>query len=554
VRYLALATDYDGTLAFQGSVREETFAALERLRASGRKVILVTGRDLDDLQRVCPRLDLFDRIVAENGALLYRPQSREEILLAEPPPPELATMLRTMRVEPLSEGRVIVATREPHQVEALEVVRQLGLEMQVIFNKGAVMLLPSGVNKHTGLVAALDELGLSLRNTVAVGDAENDHAMLAASECGVAVFNSLPALKDRADLVTRAARGEGVEELIAGLLENDLRSVVVARHALLLGERHDGTEVRISPAGRRVLVAGPSGSGKTTAATGIIERLMEQGYQCCIIDPEGDYEGFEGLVGIGTSERAPSVDEVLELLVRPDVHIGVSLLGVPIEDRPAFFATLLPRLQAMRSKLGRPHWIVIDEAHHLFPSGWQPAGLTMPHELGGVLLVTVHPEKVARVMLDAVDTAIAVGNDPEETLRSVSGGAVLRLKPEEGEVVVWTGDQMEPLKLVPGKAQHRRHRRKYAAGNVQEKAFVFKGPDGKLNLKAQNLSVFLQMAEGVDDATWAHHLRQNDYSKWFREAIKDEGLAEETRQIESHLPRSRARIREAVEKRYTLPE
>jgi HAD superfamily hydrolase (TIGR01484 family) len=237
VRYLALATDYDGTLASQGTVRPETIAALERLRASGRKLILVTGRDLDDLQRVCPRLSLFDRVVAENGALLYRPQSREEILLAEPPPPELAEKLRQRRVEPLSEGRVIVATREPHQIAALEVVRAMGLETQVIFNKGAVMLLPSGVNKHTGLVAALDELGLSLRNTVAIGDAENDHAMLAASECGVAVSNSLASLKERADLVTSKARGEGVEELIERLLADDLRSLVVPRHSLLPGER-----------------------------------------------------------------------------------------------------------------------------------------------------------------------------------------------------------------------------------------------------------------------------------------------------------------------------
>jgi len=82
-------------------------------------------------------------------------------------------------------GRVIVATREPYQVAALETVRELGLEWQVIFNKGAVMLLPSGVNKQTGLAAALGELGLSMRNTVAVGDAENDHAILAASECGL---------------------------------------------------------------------------------------------------------------------------------------------------------------------------------------------------------------------------------------------------------------------------------------------------------------------------------------------------------------------------------
>jgi HAD superfamily hydrolase (TIGR01484 family) len=279
VRYLALATDYDGTLASNASVRKQTFAALERLRKSGRRVILVTGRDLDDLVRVCPDLEVFDRVVAENGAVIYRPQTREEVVLAEAPPAALAELLRAKGVEPLSTGRVIVATREPHEMAAVDAVRQLGLELQIVFNKGAVMLLPSGVNKQTGLAAALDELGLSPRSTVAVGDAENDHAMLAASECGVAVSNALGSLKDRADLVTRGARGDGVEELIDRILEDDLRSVVVPRHALLLGVRRDGTEVHLAPAGRRVLIAGPSGSGKTTAATGFIERVMSAGYQ-----------------------------------------------------------------------------------------------------------------------------------------------------------------------------------------------------------------------------------------------------------------------------------
>src|SRR5438270_5722651 len=287
VRYLALATDYDGTLAEQGTVRPETVAAVERLRKGGRRAILVTGRELRDLQTVFDRFDLFDLVVAENGALLYRPQTREEKCVAEPPPPALAERLRQRGATPLHTGRVIVATREPYEVAAVEVVRELGLEWQVIFNKGAVMLLPSGVNKQTGLKVALDELSLSPRNTVAVGDAENDHAMLAASECGVAVANALDSLKAHADLITGGARGAGVEELIDRMVEDDLLSLVVGRHALLVGIRRDRSEARIAPAGRRVLVAGPSGSGKTTAATGLIERLMSAGYQCCIVDPEG---------------------------------------------------------------------------------------------------------------------------------------------------------------------------------------------------------------------------------------------------------------------------
>ena len=551
MRYLAVATDYDGTLAEQGTVRPETVAAVERLRKSGRRVVLVTGRELRDLQTVFDRFDLFDLVVAENGALLYRPQTREEKCVAEPPPPALAERLRQRGATPLHTGRVIVATREPYEVAAVEVVRELGLEWQVIFNKGAVMLLPSGVNKQTGLTLALEELCLSMRNTVAVGDAENDHAMLAASECGVAVANALDSLKERADLVTRGARGAGVEELIDRIIEDDLRSVVVARHALLLGTRRDGTESRIAPAGRRLLIAGPSGSGKTTVATGFIERLMAAGYQCCIVDSEGDYGGFEGLVSVGTQERAPAVGEILELLAKPSVHVAVSMVAVPVNDRPAFFATLLPRLQELRARTGRPHWIVIDEAHHLFPASWQPAPLTLPRELGGVLMVTANPQQVSPAMLETVDTALAVGKTPERALQPF--GRVPPVELEDGEVLAWSNGQAEPLRLVQGKAQMR-HRRKYAAG-VGGDAFVFRGPQGKLKLRAQNLGIFLQMAEGVDEETWMHHLARRDYSKWFRTVIKDDALAAEAEQIESGGgPESRDRIRDAIGKRYTLPE
>ncbi len=46
----------------------------------------MTGRELPNLRRVFDKFDLFDRVVAENGAVLYRPQKREEKVLAEPPP------------------------------------------------------------------------------------------------------------------------------------------------------------------------------------------------------------------------------------------------------------------------------------------------------------------------------------------------------------------------------------------------------------------------------------------------------------------------------------
>lgn len=222
MRYLALATDYDGTLASDGQVDEKTLAALGRLRDSGRKLILVTGRHLDDLCNVFPQLDLFERVVVENGALLYRPETREEKPLAEPPPPEFVKALQERGIDNLAVGRVIVATWHPHEDTVLDVIRQLGVEYQVIFNKGAVMVLPSGINKAFGLGAALEEMGLSPHNTVAVGDAENDHTLLSFCACGVAVANALPMLKERADYVTKGERGAGVAELIDHLVSSDL--------------------------------------------------------------------------------------------------------------------------------------------------------------------------------------------------------------------------------------------------------------------------------------------------------------------------------------------
>lgn len=226
MRYLALATDYDGTLATNGRVEEETLAALKRLRGSGRRLIMVTGRQLDDLLNVFPHLDLFEQVVVENGALLYQPAIREEKLLGEPPPEEFIKALRQRGVNPLSVGRVIVATWHPHETTVLDIIRHLGLELQVIFNKNAVMVLPTGVNKASGLSAALSQLGLSSHNTVGVGDAENDHAFLNFCGCGVAVANALPMLKEHADFVTQAARGAGVVELIDQLIASDLAELV----------------------------------------------------------------------------------------------------------------------------------------------------------------------------------------------------------------------------------------------------------------------------------------------------------------------------------------
>jgi hypothetical protein len=419
MRYFALACDYDETLASHGLVAPEGWEAIKRLRASGRRAILVTGRGLDDLPRLLPEPTLFDRIVAENGALLYRPQTHEEKLLGEPPPPRFVRRLSDRQVSPLHVGRVIVATTRPHDVAALETIGELGLELQLIYNKSSVMILPSGINKATGLIASLKELGLSPHNVVGVGDAENDHAFLKRCEASVAVPRALPSIREEADWISPG----GVVELIEHLCFDDLNFLEpkLRRHRIDLGIRDDGVEIAVPPYGANLLIMGTSGSGKSTLATGFLERLSDHAYQFCVIDPEGDYQTFEGPVVLGTAKRAPTVSEVLQILEQPEQNAVVNLLGVSLEHRPSFFDTLLSALMEMRSRTGRPHWIVIDKSHHLLPSEWEPTQHHLPKELRGLLLITVHPEHVSRAVLSQVDGVLAVGETPQRTLSASWG-------------------------------------------------------------------------------------------------------------------------------------
>jgi hydroxymethylpyrimidine pyrophosphatase-like HAD family hydrolase len=230
MRFLALATDYDGTLATHGSVEQEIFPPLQRLRASGRKLLLVTGRQLDDLKRVFPEYAIFDRIVAENGALVFCPESGHEVLLCDPPDPKLIAALRGRGV-PFSAGRAIIATDDAHHTAVASAIHELdlALDVHIVLNKGSLMVLPAGVDKSTGLKAALSELQIDSANVVGIGDAENDAALLAACGCGAAVANALPQIKRDANLVTNSAHGAGVVEVVRQLLDNDLAGCALRR-------------------------------------------------------------------------------------------------------------------------------------------------------------------------------------------------------------------------------------------------------------------------------------------------------------------------------------
>ncbi len=574
MRYHVLAADYDGTLAHHGRIDDDTWAALRRLKESGRKAVMVTGRQLEELLPLLIETGgdaaptVFSRIVAENGALVYDPATKEIRTLAPAPPEAFITALRARGLD-IAVGHVIVAGWEPHQDVILGAIRDLGLELQVIFNKGAVMILPTGMNKATGLAAALAELGLSPHNAVGVGDAENDHALVMACELGCAVSNALPALQDKADLILSSGHGAGVTELIDRMLDDDLASAEarLVRHHLEIGTALEGdAPFAVDPYRTNIMVCGTSGSGKSTLTTSLLERLSKAGYQFAIIDPEGDYASLSEAVVLGGQQRAPLVEEVVDVLRDPARNVVANLLGTAVEHRPEHFARVASALAELRARTGRPHWLVVDEAHHMLPAAWQPAGDTSLLRAHGTLYVTVHPGSVSPAILGTIDVLLVVGEHPAETLGELCDAAHLArpsMSPPDklptGHTLCWRVGSPEAkiLRFERPKHERTRHSRKYVEGNLgASRSFFFRGRDGKLNLKAHNLMLFIQLADGVDEDTWQFHRSNGDYSAWLHDQIKDAGLADDVAGVErSDLPpaEARAEIRAAVEKRYTLP-
>ena len=222
VSIVALATDYDETLASGGEVSPQTLNALERLKASSRKLLLITGRELADLLEVCPGIELFDCVIAENGAVLYVPLSKNLRSLAPAPLAPLLEALRKRSVQPLSVGRSIVATLHHNYAAVREAIAETGMSMEIIFNRDALMVLPAGIDKGSGLQAALQELQLPLHAVVGIGDAENDEPFLKLCGISVAVANATPAIRELADIVTVRERGAGVIEVIESMLAGTL--------------------------------------------------------------------------------------------------------------------------------------------------------------------------------------------------------------------------------------------------------------------------------------------------------------------------------------------
>jgi len=241
------------------------------------------------------------------------------------------------------------------------------------------------------------------------------------------------------------------------------------------------------------------------------------------------------------------------------------------EHRPAMFQTLFSHLQDLRNKTGRPHCLILDEAHHFMQAG--PASSESDLEAysgdpaSGLALITVNPERLPAGTLARTHLLVIAGEEPLQTLQvfcshagvSCPDGVPIQLR--QKELLGWSPGDTQPFAFssLSTEALQIRHRRKYAEGELApDRSFYFRGPNGKLNLRAYNLITFLNMMNGVDDETWLFHLRNGDYSAWFRKEIKDEELAQLTSTFENTrtltAAESRAKLHRLITERYTLPQ
>lgn len=545
--FRVVAVDFDGTLTEGGRPEPDVLEALAEVRRSGRRVVLVTGRVVDELCGVFPDFDdWFDAVVAENGAVLHLGGVSRGIVA--PVPLELDAAL-VARGVPFRRGQVLLACDGQHELVVLEELRRIGSDCQLVRNRAALMVLPAGVSKGSGLFQALGELGVSHHSAIGIGDAENDLSLLAQCEVGVAVGNAVDALKQRADVVLRDPAGQGVARLLRGPLLADGLTVEPRRWQVEIGRASDGTPVTLPGSQVNVLIAGGSGAGKSYAAGLLAERLIALGYSLCIFDPEGDHAPLgrlRGVVSVGGHGGLPAPDTLPRLIRHRLGSLVVDLSrSSPAEFEP-YLAKALAVLEQQRAEVGLPHWVFVDEAHVPLHAGATACWVLAPQQRG-YCLVTWRPDELCAGAAETFDFAIAVagarGLDPgtRERLASVvhlpDPDALGRLGFGQA-LVVRTGAHPDArvADLGPRWVRHVRHWHKYAHAQVPaEHRFHFRGAGGLSGATAGNLAELDRELDRCGADAIEQHARGGDFSRWVGEVLKDRPLAVALREVESDL-------------------
>ena len=570
-----IALDFDGTITDGDSVHADVRESIAHARRRGLKVLLATGRRVAHLRESAGDLTFVDGIVAENGAVLTIPSSGESMALARPPSELLLGELGRRGVE-YQVGEVIVECDASRGHDVLGIIRENQLPLVLLFNRDRLMILPQGISKATGLRHLLSTMRLSLHNTVSVGDAENDHELLAAAELGLAVRWGSPTLIAAADDVIEGGNASSVAAWIRSVCESSrIPTKLLNRRKLLLGsDEATASPVYLAIKRRNVVIVGDPRSGKSWIAGLLAEQLIMQRYSICVIDPEGDYEGLESLpdvIRFGGDDPPPRARELTRALRHSDVSILVNLSKMPLDAKRRYVRELLQMLIVLRRTTGLPHRIFLDEAHYFLDQ--RDDTLLVDLDLAGYTLVSYRASDLDRALISATEAVIVSRETGEQNVRWLLEAHGITTPLEEwlsllgglqtDEAVVFPGiDETGALpvrvKLAPRSTYHVRHLQKYVDVPIAEHhAFVF--TNGMQGRKAKTLGQFAEVLSKLPPSAVEGHLERNDFSRWIGQVYGDHALASRIRECEERhriqrLPDVNGAIAAAIRERYLEPE
>ncbi len=571
MKFGVLALDYDGTIARDGVLDPEVRAAIADVRKHGIAVVIVTGRILAELEQMAGDLHFVDAVVGENGAVMWFANGHTRQLAYSTLPQFLRELAR--RGLEFKAGKCVVELDAASAPQVLAVIREMEMPLVMLFNRGRLMVLPQAVSKGAGLREALATLRLSVHNAIGIGDAENDHELLATCELGVAVAWGSRLLQQSADEVLP---GDG-PTAVAAYIRNAARDLrlppeKIGQHRLSLGTAEDGHGLTLAFRGLNALVAGDPRSGKSWVAGLMCEQLILQGYSVCVIDPEGDYRTLETLPGVvvfGGEDPPPELPDLARVLRHPDMSVVIDLSHAPYHEKMNYMKSLLPMLAAIRRTTGLPHRIVIDEAHYFLHDPNVEELLDL--KLGAYTLVTYRLADLDPSLRNAIECIIVKKTtEPRENqvlidmLRARSAGSsamsdLASLGMDEAVLLPGmqeAGGQCVRFKLFPRLTSHVRHKAKYL--DVQllvDQGFWFTNCGRTVAGPARTLKDFLALLKTVTPEVLAGHAQQGDFSRWIADVFHDHALASEVRKVEQrfrlgHIRDLTKSIAKLIEERY----
>ncbi len=393
MHYVAIAAGFDGTLAQEGACDARCIHALRLLSASGRRLILVSGRELRDLLERMPEMGVFDFVVAENGAVLYRPSTRESAILGQAPSELLLHELHRERIGPLSVGNAVIRTPRRNRERVSRTLHRLELDIQLVEDRAALMMVPADVSPVCGVQAALSEMGVSPRNLLAIGDYTADSGLFRFAQCSIAVAHEGTEAKTIADRTTRAQRCDGFLEVASELLSGEAGEVP-RRHRISVHLNDDDKQLMFAPGNDSLVICGTNPAAKAWLCQRIAAEMLSRTYQCCVLTDSITDLGAEiatlraNMTVVGSTLVAPRVSDAIAALDMPEISVAVDMAALSDRKRIAFAQELLRQLRNLQHGSGRPHALVLHDRRQIHASQPELAALARSKGLSVVYLAT----------------------------------------------------------------------------------------------------------------------------------------------------------------------